>query len=418
MKKRVLSLSLALAMLFTTVTFATEEVATATLSIDAITADLGYVVEPTQYELTEGLTALELVEQVLTESEIAYEITESEWGNYITSINEITEYEFGEQSGWMYLVNGEYASVGMDSYVIENDDLIEVRFTLAWGDDLFDDAETDLEEELEDEELDEEVEEELEPDYIEIDGVTVDANKVAEFNDATNISSWAETSIDIASALGFVNGSNDGNFYPQNSITRAEFAKMIVEVMGLTDDETVVDQMTDVNASDWFANYVKVAQQNGLMNGAYNLFRPTDSITREEIATVLCRAFGIETPEADETVINDIDEASSYAVDYIYAVSSNGIMTGSNNEFSPKDNATREMVAVVLIRSYKTYILEIETEVEEELEDELTDEETTDESEDETEVESDDETTDETEEDTEVELEDSTSEDSQDSTEE
>lgn len=398
MKKRILSLSLVVAMILSTVAFATETdetteveaVKTATISVDVSAADLGYILDPIEVEFTDEETVFDLLTRTLDQEGISYTAVESERGTYISEIGGISEYDHGSWSGWMFQVNGEFPIVGMSAQVVEQDDVIVVEYSIWY-----------------DEETEEQ--DELEPDFIEIDGVTVDANKIAEFSDSENISSWAETSINIASALSFVNGSNDGNFYPQNSITRAEFAKMIVEVMGLEDDETQVDEMTDVADTQWYANYVKVAQQHGLMNGAYNLFRPTDSITREEIATVLCRAFGIETLESDETIINDIDEASSYAVDYIYAVSSNAIMTGSNNEFSPKDNATREMVAVVLIRSYKTYILEIETEVEEEvLEDETdveTDEETEVESEDEIEEETEEETEDETEEELEDEAE-------------
>ncbi|MDR5659300.1 DUF4430 domain-containing protein [Serpentinicella sp. ANB-PHB4] len=65
----------------------------------------------------EDITALAVVVDVLERAEIPYELAESEWGTYIQEIN-------GVSDAWVYKVNGELASVGVDSYIVNNQDVL------------------------------------------------------------------------------------------------------------------------------------------------------------------------------------------------------------------------------------------------------------------------------------------------------
>lgn len=55
---------------------------------------------------------------------------------YISGINYIYEFDFGDLSGWMYLVNGEKPSVGCDGYVLSDGDNIEWLYSCEMGNDL------------------------------------------------------------------------------------------------------------------------------------------------------------------------------------------------------------------------------------------------------------------------------------------
>ena len=55
---------------------------------------------------------------------------------YIHGIGNIYEFDFGELSGWLYSVNGETFSVGVDQYALTPGDQVELRYTLELGKDL------------------------------------------------------------------------------------------------------------------------------------------------------------------------------------------------------------------------------------------------------------------------------------------
>jgi len=80
----------------------------------------------------EGKTAVDAINQVLG-NRVVYK--DSTYGTYITSIDGLAEKDGGERSGWMYLVNGQFAPVGVAEYTLHNSDVI----TLVYTDDYFQD---------------------------------------------------------------------------------------------------------------------------------------------------------------------------------------------------------------------------------------------------------------------------------------
>ncbi|NLC62911.1 MAG: hypothetical protein GX759_02380 [Thermoanaerobacterales bacterium] len=56
---------------------------------------------------------------------------------------------------------------------------------------------------------------------------------------------------------------------------------------------------------------------------------------------------------SSDVCVNDIIEASVWAVPSIYAVMENGLMIGDNGYFFPKQYVTREMAAAVVVRVYE-----------------------------------------------------------------
>jgi hypothetical protein len=129
-------------------------------------------------------------------------------------------------------------------------------------------------------------------------------------------SHWAYDNIMEAMMNGDVDAS--ANFRPNASVTRAEFAKMVANVLGFVDradtttnrtstagsltagdelveyesDETYKETFHDVKDGDWFQNYVAFLQSNEIVQGDDNeTFRPNDAITRQEAAVMVANAF-------------------------------------------------------------------------------------------------------------------------------
>ena len=93
----------------------------------------GVILPETEFLISEGDT----VYDVLIEAARAYGIhTDTRGTNYIAGIANIYELDYGDLSGWTYLVNGESPSVGCGEYVLKSGDKIEWVYTLALGDDI------------------------------------------------------------------------------------------------------------------------------------------------------------------------------------------------------------------------------------------------------------------------------------------
>lgn len=92
------------------------------------------------------------------------------------------------------------------------------------------------------------------------------------------------------------------------------------------------------------------AAANGIVGGYGNgQFGPNDNITREQLAVMLWRYVG--SPAADEQALDfsDADQVSSYAMQALCWATANGLMKGSGNGYlNPGGLATRAQVAQML----------------------------------------------------------------------
>ncbi|MBU5255533.1 S-layer homology domain-containing protein [Tissierella praeacuta] len=99
-------------------------------------------------------------------------------------------------------------------------------------------------------------------------------------------------------AFGIVGGYPDGTFKPANEVTRAEFAKILVEALGIgnaTKAATGNTKFSDVPASHWASGYINVASGQGLIKGYNNgTFQPEKKVSYAEALTMLVRALGYQ----------------------------------------------------------------------------------------------------------------------------
>src|SRR5690606_11235384 len=101
---------------------------------------------------------------------------------------------------------------------------------------------------------------------------------------------WGKGYVESVANKLIVEGYEDGTFGPDRSITRAEFATVIVRALGLSSKKGTAS-FSDVKSGDWFANAVAVAAEAGIVKGYEDgTFQPNKVITREELAAMVVRA--------------------------------------------------------------------------------------------------------------------------------
>jgi 2',3'-cyclic-nucleotide 2'-phosphodiesterase/3'-nucleotidase/5'-nucleotidase len=159
---------------------------------------------------------------------------------------------------------------------------------------------------------------------------------------------WARTAVEYLYDLGIINGRTDSEFAPNESITRAEFIKILVCVknVSLVYGES---KFSDVADDAWYAPYVNSAYVNNITSGYDDgTFKPNQKITREDMATMIFRMAGYE--EAEETPsFNDAGNISAYAKSAVAVLSQKGIVNGMDgNKFAPKNSATRAQAAQII----------------------------------------------------------------------
>lgn len=103
---------------------------------------------------------------------------------------------------------------------------------------------------------------------------------------------WAKADVEVLASKLVVKGMSPNRFAPENEITRAEFASLLVRAMGISEVNT--SKFPDVKSTNWFAGAVNAAAKAGLVDGFEDgTFRPSANITREQMAVMLKRMLQI-----------------------------------------------------------------------------------------------------------------------------
>ncbi len=166
---------------------------------------------------------------------------------------------------------------------------------------------------------------------------------------------WAEDTIQEWFENGKIKGYEDGSFKPDNSITRAEFMTMVNSAYDF--EELAQINYSDADSEEWYYEEVQKAVEAGYIVGDNDdTVRPTDEITRQEVAVVVTRLNEIEE-NTDVEIFADKDEIADWAVEYVGAVAEAGYMVGDDkSNFNPANDITRAEALVTLDRAVKDRI--------------------------------------------------------------
>ncbi|MNH94372.1 Endo-1,4-beta-xylanase A precursor [compost metagenome] len=168
---------------------------------------------------------------------------------------------------------------------------------------------------------------------------------------------WAQTDIDLLASKLLVKGVSDNTFAPDQAITRAEFATLLVRALGLTKAQKSTS-FSDVHAAEWYSEAIATASGAGLIQGYEDgTFRPNQVISREELAVLAARAFDFAKvnlaagTSAELNKFADAKTISTWAQAAVVRTVSEGIMNGVQDSiFAPQDHTSRAQAAVMLKR--------------------------------------------------------------------
>jgi len=167
---------------------------------------------------------------------------------------------------------------------------------------------------------------------------------------------WAETYTERLVGMGVIDGFEDGTFRPEAEVTRAQFAKMISEALGLASSGASPAFDDDAVTPDWAKRGVAAAAAAGLIRGYENdgrtTFRGHQAITRAEMAAMLARALSSDASRPGAaTRLEDEEQLPEWAKAAIRTVVDAGIINGyDDGTFRPSQAVTRAETAAMIYR--------------------------------------------------------------------
>ena len=138
----------------------------------------------------------------------------------------------------------------------------------------------------------------------------------AAFTDQADIKVDSEV-VDTLVSLGVINGYTDGSFKPNDTVTRAEMAKMIYVLRTGNSDASAYNNdkttFTDINGH-WARGYVKYCQSLGIIAGqSATTFAPDQTVTAQEAAKMLLVTLGYDAQKAGLVGINWASKTNALA---------------------------------------------------------------------------------------------------------
>ncbi|MBQ7087521.1 MAG: S-layer homology domain-containing protein [Clostridia bacterium] len=249
----------------------------------------------------------------------------TEYGVYIEKIEDLGEFDEGATSGWMYKVNGEFPDCSSDLYTLSAGDEVEWVYTRDLGEDVGDDYR----------------------------GSTVTKTDITEiFTDVEN--HWGIDAINFVYDKNIMTGTGDTTFEPDAVLSRGMLATVLYRLAG-SPEVTAENPFPDVKADEWYTDAVIWAYENKIVKGYDNgNFGPMDSITREQFALMLmnyAQFKGIDTSaKNDLSQFADADDTSLWAQSAMQWAVAEGYITGRDTGLAPKMSANRAETATILMR--------------------------------------------------------------------
>lgn len=157
---------------------------------------------------------------------------------------------------------------------------------------------------------------------------------------------WAAETIEGFSRLGLIEGYN-GQFFPNKNITRGEMAVILDRLM---DYQTAAKNSFSDLGEAFYTDAVLKANAAGVMLGSNGTVRPTDPITRQEAAVLLCRALGLEGG-GSVAQFSDRWQIASWAADAVGVMAAKKLLQGANGLFRPTEAITRAETVTILDRA-------------------------------------------------------------------
>jgi hypothetical protein len=173
-------------------------------------------------------------------------------------------------------------------------------------------------------------------------------NATISFKDISAGSKYHDSIMYLAEK-GIVNGYSDGTFKPTKYVTRAEGLKLIMEG---TNTSLASGKLSfkDVKSSDWAVKYIYTAQKKKIASGyGDNTFKPNNTVSKAEFLKILFNTMDIEvTGKVAVSPYSDVDSDTWYAA-YFAKAKELGVF-GEVANINPSASMTRQEVADAIYR--------------------------------------------------------------------
>ncbi|WP_312123970.1 InlB B-repeat-containing protein [Lysinibacillus boronitolerans] len=168
---------------------------------------------------------------------------------------------------------------------------------------------------------------------------------VVTFEDIEN--HWAQDMIEALATQGIIKGYEDGTFRPNESISRQHVASLFTRAFEFEVIRPTA-AFSDVAPNHMYYDAIMTLQQAGIIDGADGAFRPTDNITRAQLAKILANTLQLKSE--GKSSFKDVD-SNHWSVGYIAALERAEITLGDNGKFHPEASVTRAQLAVFIYRA-------------------------------------------------------------------
>lgn len=168
---------------------------------------------------------------------------------------------------------------------------------------------------------------------------------------------WFYQSVYYTAEKGFFQGTGPDIFSPREKMTRAMFIAVLGRIAGVDTAMYSESVFPDVPAGTWCSAYVQWGRENGIVLGYDDgNYGPQDVITREQMAAIMYRyavfsGWSGEIEAGEEyAAFPDRDQVSAYAKEAMIWATSTGLIRGTDQGLEPQKTATRAEVATIIMR--------------------------------------------------------------------
>lgn len=161
---------------------------------------------------------------------------------------------------------------------------------------------------------------------------------------------WAYKEIKFLTENGISNGFENSFYNPSDSVTRVSAATMLINALGLKTTHSR-SQFKDISNDHWGFQAIHAVSEAGFFNADANgNFNPNETLTRAQVAAVFTRAFDLKAT-GKPLSFSDVNN-KHWAFQSIQAVASNGLASGNaDGTFQPNQEINRASFSVILYRA-------------------------------------------------------------------
>lgn len=158
-----------------------------------------------------------------------------------------------------------------------------------------------------------------------------------------------------------IDGKTKDKFEPNGTVTRAEFAKMMVNTLQLQQYKPETPSFLDVKKNAWEYPFVEGAKTylTGFRSTSGDYFKPSQAAVREDMAVALVKALGYQNESVDESILNTFTDAAQISPNlkkYVALSVKHGLIQGytkdGKNVFDAQGNLTRAQSATLLRKAF------------------------------------------------------------------